>query len=177
MQWRTSLVVQWLRICLPMQGTPVQSLVQESPHNTGQLSPCAITPEACAPQQRKAPTPQPESSPRLPQPEKAWAQQQRPSAAPAPKVQWQKPVIALRDSLMLVDWFCYSVFESSTRQAQRLGMTDGRSLASLRCLFTHIANSCQLGQLLNHGPGTCTRFFSVLCLHVDYQVLPWSMAA
>ena len=27
----TSLVVQWLRICLPMQGTQVQSLVQEDP--------------------------------------------------------------------------------------------------------------------------------------------------
>ena len=27
----TSLVVQWLRICLPMQGTLVQSLVQEDP--------------------------------------------------------------------------------------------------------------------------------------------------
>ena len=28
---RTSLVVQWLRVCLPMQGTQVQSLVQEDP--------------------------------------------------------------------------------------------------------------------------------------------------
>ena len=27
--WRTSLVVQWLRIYLPTQGTRVQSLVQE----------------------------------------------------------------------------------------------------------------------------------------------------
>ena len=27
----TSLVVQWLRICLPMQGTRVPSLVQEDP--------------------------------------------------------------------------------------------------------------------------------------------------
>ena len=27
----TSLVVQWLRICLPMQGTQVQSLVREDP--------------------------------------------------------------------------------------------------------------------------------------------------
>ena len=26
---RISLVVQWLRICLPMQGTQVQSLIQE----------------------------------------------------------------------------------------------------------------------------------------------------
>ena len=28
---RTSLVVQWIRICLPMQGTQVQSLVWEDP--------------------------------------------------------------------------------------------------------------------------------------------------
>ena len=27
----TSLVVQWLRICLPMQGTQVRSLVREDP--------------------------------------------------------------------------------------------------------------------------------------------------
>ena len=27
----TSLVVQWLRICLPMQGTRVRSLAQEDP--------------------------------------------------------------------------------------------------------------------------------------------------
>ena len=29
MGFRTSVVVQWLRICLPMQGTQVQSLIQE----------------------------------------------------------------------------------------------------------------------------------------------------
>ena len=28
---RASLVVQWLRICLPMQGTQVRALVQEDP--------------------------------------------------------------------------------------------------------------------------------------------------
>ena len=28
----TSLVAQWLRICLPMQGTWVQALVPEDPH-------------------------------------------------------------------------------------------------------------------------------------------------
>ena len=32
---------QWLRICLAMQGTLVQSLVQEDA--TGQLSPCTTT--------------------------------------------------------------------------------------------------------------------------------------
>ena len=41
---RTSLMIQWLRICLPMQGTWVQSLVQEYPmhvpHAVGQLNPC-----------------------------------------------------------------------------------------------------------------------------------------
>ena len=33
----TSLVVQWLRIHLPMQGTQVQSLVRKIPHATEQL--------------------------------------------------------------------------------------------------------------------------------------------
>ena len=69
----TSLMVQWLRICLPMQGTGVQSLVQEdstycgatklAPHNDW-----AHRPEACALQQEKPPQwealrPQLESSP------------------------------------------------------------------------------------------------------------------
>ena len=41
----TSLVVQWLRIRLPMQGTWVRSLVREIPHAVEQLSPCATTTE------------------------------------------------------------------------------------------------------------------------------------
>ena len=68
-----SLVVRWLRICLPMKGT------QFSIPGLGgsQLSPCATTTEACgrgarAPQQEKSlqrevRAPQLESSPRLPQ--------------------------------------------------------------------------------------------------------------
>ena len=42
---RTSLVVQWLRIHLPMQGTRGRSLVWEDPHAEEQLSPCTTTPE------------------------------------------------------------------------------------------------------------------------------------
>ena len=64
---RTSLVVQWLRIRLPVQGTRVRALVQEDPtccratkpvhHNYWAcvpllLSPCATTTEACAPRAR-----------------------------------------------------------------------------------------------------------------------------
>ena len=30
--YRTSLVVQWISVCLPRQGTRVQSLVQEDSH-------------------------------------------------------------------------------------------------------------------------------------------------
>ena len=37
--WGTSLVAQWLRICLPMQGTQVQSLVQEDPTCYGATKP------------------------------------------------------------------------------------------------------------------------------------------
>ena len=63
----TSLVAQWLRIRLPMQGTQVQSLVQEDPTccratepEPQLLSPNATTTEACAPrtcasQQEKPP--------------------------------------------------------------------------------------------------------------------------
>ena len=36
---RTSLVVQWLRIHLPMHGTRVQSLVQEDPTCCGATKP------------------------------------------------------------------------------------------------------------------------------------------
>ena len=34
-----SLVAQWLRICLPMQGTQVQALVQEDPTCLGATKP------------------------------------------------------------------------------------------------------------------------------------------
>ena len=40
-----SLVAQWLRIRLPMQGTQVRALVQKIPHAAEQLSPCATTTE------------------------------------------------------------------------------------------------------------------------------------
>ena len=41
----TSLVVQWLRIHLPMQGTWVQSLVRKIPYALEQLSHCAASTE------------------------------------------------------------------------------------------------------------------------------------
>ena len=51
----TSLVVQWLRIQLSIQGTPVQSLVQEDPtcHRAPKLmchnyyGPCTLEPMLC----------------------------------------------------------------------------------------------------------------------------------
>ena len=68
----TSLVAQWLRICLPMQGTPVRSLVWEDCTCRGATKPvghnywaCALepashncwahVPRACALQQEKPP--------------------------------------------------------------------------------------------------------------------------
>ena len=65
-------MVQWVRICLAMQETAVQSLVQEDPHATEQQSPSATTaepelwspaattpqargPTACAPQREMPP--------------------------------------------------------------------------------------------------------------------------
>ena len=47
---RTSLVVQRLRICLPMQGTQVQSQFGRIPLTSGQLRPCTTTTEAHMPQ-------------------------------------------------------------------------------------------------------------------------------
>ena len=103
------MVVQWLRIHLPMQGTQVQSLVQKTPHGAEQLSPhnpnywaCALEPASnywvhvpqlrkpkcprtCALQQEKppkeeAPILQLGSSHYPPQLEKAHAQKWRPRA-------------------------------------------------------------------------------------------------
>ena len=53
-----SLVVQWLRICLPMQGTQVRALVWEDPTCRGATRPVshnywACTSGACAPQQER----------------------------------------------------------------------------------------------------------------------------
>ena len=68
MWYRASLVAQWLRICLPMQGTRVWSLVREDPTCCRATKPrvlqllslCAATTEACVPrahalQQEKPP--------------------------------------------------------------------------------------------------------------------------
>ena len=41
----TSLVAQWLRILLPMQGTQVRALVRKISHAAEQLSPCTTTTE------------------------------------------------------------------------------------------------------------------------------------
>ena len=47
----TSLVAQWLRVCLPLKGTQARSLVRQLkiPHATGQLSPhAAMKTHACS---------------------------------------------------------------------------------------------------------------------------------
>ena len=55
---RASLVAQWLRICLPVQGTRVRALVWEDPTCRGATGPVshnywACASGACAPQQEK----------------------------------------------------------------------------------------------------------------------------
>ena len=85
----TSLLVQWLRICLQIQRTWVWTLIQKIPPATGKLSqPQLLLPlfRAHTPQQEKPPqwearTLQLESNPYSLQLEKAWKQQPRPSAA------------------------------------------------------------------------------------------------
>ena len=56
--FRASLVAQWLRICLPMQGTRVRALVWEDPTCRGATRPVshkcwACASGACAPQQER----------------------------------------------------------------------------------------------------------------------------
>ena len=87
---RASLVVQWLRICLPMQGTRVRALVWEDHTCRGATRPVshnywACTSGACAPQQERprqwGPCTAMKSGPRSPQLEKALAQKRRPNTA------------------------------------------------------------------------------------------------
>ena len=72
----TSLLVQWLRICLLMQGTWFDSCSRKLPLSTEQLSPWATTTEVLTSQQEKPPqwepqAPQLERSPCLLQLEKS----------------------------------------------------------------------------------------------------------
>ena len=91
-----SLVAQWLRICLPMQGTRVRALVCEDPTCRGANGPMshnywACGSGACAPQQERPATREAtivrgpctamKSGPHLPQLEKALAQKRRPNTA------------------------------------------------------------------------------------------------
>ena len=86
-----SLVAQWLRICLPMQGTRVRALVWEEPTFRGATGPvshnllslrvwslCSTTREATT---VRGPCTAMKSGPHLPQLEKALAQKRRPNTA------------------------------------------------------------------------------------------------
>ena len=52
-KYRASLVAQWLRVCLPMQGTRVRALVWEDPTCRGAAGPVSHNYWACAPQQER----------------------------------------------------------------------------------------------------------------------------
>ena len=87
---RASLVAQWLRICLLMQGTRVRARVWEDPTCRGAAGPVshnywACASGACAPQQEativRGPRTAMKSGPRLPQLEKALTQKRRPNIA------------------------------------------------------------------------------------------------
>ena len=90
-QLRASLVAQWLRICLPMQGTRVRALVWEDPTCHGATrpvsynllslrvwSPCSATREAAT---VRGPRTAMKRGPHLPQLEKALAQKRGPNTA------------------------------------------------------------------------------------------------
>ena len=86
-----SLVAQWLRICLPMQGTRVRALVWEDPtcrgatrsvsHNYWACASGACAPQQERPRQWEARAPRWRVVPHLPQLEKALAQKRRPNTA------------------------------------------------------------------------------------------------
>ena len=122
----TSLVAQWLRICLPVQGTRVQALVQEDPTCCGATKPVrhnywayALEPAShnswahmlqllqpthlgsvlC---NKRSHCPATKSSPRSPQLEKARMQQRRPNAAKKKKNNKKTPrVLRMEPSLDL----------------------------------------------------------------------------
>ena len=81
----TSQVAQWLRTCLPMQGTWVRPLVREDPTCRWATKPVCHNYWACAPQREattmRSPCTTMKSRPRSLQLEKAHAQQRRPNAA------------------------------------------------------------------------------------------------
>ena len=96
--FRTSLVAQWVRICLPMQGTQVWSLIHEDSHHPGATKPMgrncwahALEPACCTCLEpvlhmredtaMRSLCTKTESSPHTPQLEKACMKQRRPSAA------------------------------------------------------------------------------------------------
>ena len=87
---RASLVAQWLRVCLPMQGTRVRALVWEDPTCRGATGPVSHNCWACTsgawPATREAamvrgPRTAMKSGPHLPQLEKALAEKRRPNTA------------------------------------------------------------------------------------------------
>ena len=87
---RASLVAQWLRICLPMQGTRVRAVVWEDPTFRRATRPVshncwACASGACAPQREAAivrgPCTAMKSGPHLLQLEKGLAQKRRPNTA------------------------------------------------------------------------------------------------
>ena len=81
-----SLVVQWLRICLPMQGTRFRALVWEDPTCRGATRPVSLCVWSLCSARREAatvrgPRTSMKSGLRLTQLEKALAQKQRPNTA------------------------------------------------------------------------------------------------
>ena len=86
---RTSLVTQWMRNCLPMQGTRVQSSVQEDPTCLRATKPVwqLLKPACLGPvphnkrSHNKKPLHHNREEPALPKTRESLAQQQRPSTA------------------------------------------------------------------------------------------------
>ena len=87
--WGTSLVVQWTRICLPMQGTPIWPLDCDDPTCHGATKFMCRNYWACAPQQEKPPQWEAQAPqrrvPHSPQLEKAYVQSNKNPELPPQK--------------------------------------------------------------------------------------------
>ena len=91
---RASLVVQWLKTCLVMKGTPVRPLAREDATHLGATNLAYTTTAACVPSSpcstREAHTPQPESSAWSPYWRKPMCSNQDPEDPAQPKIRLNK---------------------------------------------------------------------------------------
>ena len=122
---RTSLVLRWLRIHLPIQGYRFHSYSGKTPHATGQLGLCTATPD---PELESPHTTAPEAR----GPRACALQQERYCGEQSTRCTWGKPCTAVEtqhsQKLISSDTECCSEKESNRdrREEQTCGRQEGR---------------------------------------------------